>query len=93
MYAYYLLSKLYQKRGAKRGFQFSMVEIDLKFPVGLNYGNVFVESLFRLSMNKLNSLEIGNVQSLKQSYSSHLRHSLKLNLKNNNCSQYLVVGK
>ena len=35
-----------------------MVQIDLIFPVGLNYGDVLVEPFLRLRVNKLESLAI-----------------------------------
>ena len=54
----YYSTKLYQKWGAKRSFQFPMVEINLKFPVGLNNGNILVKSFLRLGVNELDSLEI-----------------------------------
>ena len=57
-----------------------MVQIYLIFPISLYYGDVLVEPFLRLRVNELNSLAIMS-QSLHQSQSHHLRHSLQMSKK------------
>ena len=67
-----------------------MVQIDLIFPVSLNYGDILVEPLLRLCVNKLNSLAIIS-QSLQQFQPIQLRHPLQMNKKMYICSRNVYL--